>query len=301
VTAPDDSLQPLFAESAEFAQPWRLSAPAVQTAAVVFASPHSGREYPADFVAASRLGLLDLRRSEDAYVDEVFAAAPAYGAPLLSARFPRAYVDVNREAFELDPDMFEDPLPDYANTSSPRVTAGLGTIARVVGDGEAIYAGRLRFEDAKRRIEDLYEPYHAALADLIGRTQARFGGCLVIDCHSMPSGAGPTRDNGRPVDVVLGDRFGTACAPAITERAQSALAAAGLEVIRNKPYAGGFTTRHYGRPRDGVHVLQVEINRALYMDEKRVRRGDAMPTLTRRLDGLMAALTGTEPAVLAAA
>ncbi len=309
LTAPDESAQAALAEP-EFSEgnregsdspapPWRLFGPAEQTAPVIFASPHSGRDYPPEFVALSRLDVLMLRRSEDAYMDEIFAAAPDYGAPLLCARFPRAYVDANREAFELDPAMFADELPDYVNTSSPRIAAGLGTIARIVTDGEDIYGAPLRFADVQRRIEALYRPYHEALERLVESTKKRFGGCLLVDCHSMPSNAGPKK-NGRQADVVLGDCFGTASAPAITGTAQRALENMGFGVMLNKPYAGGFTTRHYGRPKDGVHVLQVEINRALYMDEKSVRRGAGLPELTRRIGGLIRALVGIDPQILKA-
>jgi|TARA_Y100000294_G_scaffold55530_1_gene52530 N-formylglutamate amidohydrolase len=310
LTAPDDSAQRAFAAAETNGDlspvpPWRLLAPREQTAPVVLASPHSGRDYPPEFIAASRLNVVGLRRSEDAFMDEIFAAAPGYGAPLLCARFPRAYVDANREAFELDPAMFADPLPDYVNTRSPRIAAGLGTIARVVTDGEDIYHGSLRFEDALGRIEALYRPYHKALQGLLQATQERFGGCLLVDCHSMPSGpSGPSGpelragDGNKPADMVLGDCFGTSAAPAVTDIAQSALEASGFTVVRNKPYAGGFTTRHYGRPREGLHVLQVEINRALYMDEKLVRRGAGLPALKRRLDPLMRALADIDPAIL---
>ncbi len=303
MTAPDDSAELLFTDNRSPFPPWQVMAPGVQTAPVVFASPHSGRDYPPEFIAASKLDMLKLRRSEDAFMDEIFAAAPDYGAPLLCARFPRAYVDVNREAFELDPGMFEDPLPDYVNTASPRIAAGLGTIARVVTDGEDIYHGPIRFEDALKRIEAHYEPYHRALAGLVEATKKRFGGCLLIDCHSMPSGVSPALEGGgrRPVDVVLGDCFGTACAPVITDIAQRALEAMDFIVTRNKPYAGGFTTRHYGRPKDGIHVLQVEINRALYMDEKRVKRGDSLPEITRRIGRLMRVLVDIDRDILKAA
>ncbi len=309
MTAPDDSAQRAFAatetdDNRSPVPPWRLLAPAEQTAPVVFASPHSGRDYPPEFIAASRLNVVSLRRSEDAFMDEIFAAAPDFGAPLLCARFPRAYVDANREAFELDPAMFTDPLPDYVNTRSPRIAAGLGTIARVVTDGEDIYHEPLRFEDALGRIEALYRPYHKALQGLLQATQERFGGCLLVDCHSMPSGqlapelgAG---DGNKPADIVLGDCFGTSSAPAVTDIAKAALEASGFTVALNKPYAGGFTTRHYGRPREGVHVLQVEINRALYMDEKLVRRGPGLPALKCRLGPLMRALANIDPAILKA-
>ena len=309
MTAPDDSAQRAFAatETDDNRSPvpsWRLLAPAEQTAPVVFASPHSGRDYPPEFIAASRLNVVSLRGSEDAFIDEIFAAAPDFGAPLLCARFPRAYVDANREAFELDPGMFTDPLPDYVNTRSPRIAAGLGTIARVVTDGEDIYHEPLRFEDALGRIEALYRPYHKALQGLLQATQERFGGCLLVDCHSMPSGqlapelgAG---DGNKPADMVLGDCFGTSSAPAVTYIAKTALEASGFTVALNKPYAGGFTTHHYGRPREGVHVLQVEINRALYMDEKLVRRGPGLPALKCRLGPLMRALANIDPAILKA-
>ena len=309
MTAPDDSAQRAFAatETDDNRSPvpsWRLLAPAEQTAPVVFASPHSGRDYPPEFIAASRLNVVSLRGSEDAFIDEIFASAPDFGAPLLCARFPRAYVDANREAFELDPAMFTDPLPDYVNTRSPRIAAGLGTIARVVTDGEDIYHEPLRFEDALGRIEALYRPYHKALQGLLQATQERFGGCLLVDCHSMPSGqlapelgAG---DGNKPADMVLGDCFGTSSAPAVTDIAKAALEASGFTVALNKPYAGGFTTRHYGRPREGVHVLQVEINRALYMDEKLVRRGPELPDLKCRLGPLMRVLANIDPAILKA-
>ena len=309
MTVPDDSAQRAFAatETDDNRSPvpsWRLLAPAEQTAPVVFASPHSGRDYPPEFIAASRLNVVSLRRSEDAFMDEIFAAAPDFGVPLLCARFPRAYVDANREAFELDPAMFTDPLPDYVNTRSPRIAAGLGTIARVVTDGEDIYHEPLRFEDALGRIEALYRPYHKALQGLLQATQERFGGCLLVDCHSMPSGqlapelgAG---DGNKPADMVLGDCFGTSSAPAVTDIAKAALEASGFTVALNKPYAGGFTTRHYGRPREGVHVLQVEINRALYMAEKLVRRGPGLPALKCRLGPLMRALANIDPAILKA-
>ena len=309
MTAPDDSVQRAFAatETDDNRSPvpsWRLLAPAEQTAPVVFASPHSGRDYPPDFIAASKLDVLRLRQSEDAFMDEVFDAAPKWGAPLLCAQFPRAYVDANREAFELDPEMFSDPLPNYVNTSSPRVSAGLGTIARVVTDSEPIYHAPLRFADAKRRIECYHQPYHRTLKGLVEKTKRRFGGCLLIDCHSMPStqeAISLKAGNGtKAFDVVLGDCFSTACAPAVTDIAQQAFEAMGFIVARNKPYAGGFTTRHYGRPREGVHVLQVEINRALYMDEKLVRRGPGLPALKCRLGPLMRALANIDPAILKA-
>jgi len=277
--------------------PHEVLAPSSQTLPLVVASPHSGRHYPPAFVADSRLDPLSLRRSEDSFVDELLAAAPALGSPLLRAHFPRAYIDVNREPFELDPRMFADTLPGYANTTSPRVAAGLGTIARVVASGADIYRDKLRFDEALWRLRRYYWPYHDALRALIADTQARFGGCILLDGHSMPSIGGPTdRDAGSPrVDFVLGDCHGTACAGAVTEAAACELARRGYHVRRNSPYAGGFVTRHYGRPAEGVHALQIEVNRALYMDEAQVRRGPGLPRVAEDLKAVVAALGRLEP------
>ncbi|MHA1599115.1 MAG: N-formylglutamate amidohydrolase [Alphaproteobacteria bacterium] len=280
--------------------PFDILRPPQWTAPLVFASPHSGRDYPAEFIAASRLDATTLRRSEDAFVDEFFAAAPAYGAPLLKARFPRAYIDANREAWELDPDMFDGPLPDFVNSASPRIKAGLGTIPRVVANGEEIYASKLPFDDARHAIEDNYMPYHAALAGLLAEATGKFGGCLLVDCHSMPSVGGPMdRDPGfRRVDFVLGDRHGDSCSPLIADLAAATLLDMDFAVTRNNPYAGGFTTIHYGDPENGIHVLQIEINRGLYMDEMRVRRGDGHRGLCDRMETLIEALTGIDPEIL---
>ena len=278
---------------------WEVLPPLCELAPVVFASPHSGRVYTRAFVKSSRLDQLKLRRSEDAFMDEIFAAAPEFGAPLLRAHFPRAYVDANREPYELDPEMFSDRLPDYATTKSPRLTAGLGTVARVVTNGEEIYHHPLRFAEARRRIEQCHAPYHKALRGLLNAAQDKFGGCLLVDCHSMPSsGNAPKRRRAMQVDVVLGDCYGSSCAPAITNLAEHTLAELGFSVIRNKPYAGGYTTRHYGRPDDGVHVLQIEISRALYMDEEHIQRTPDLNAIAHRMARLVKALTAIDPAVL---
>lgn len=273
-----------------------IDRPVRQTVPAVFASPHSGRDYPADFIAASRLDSTAIRQSEDAFIDDLFAAVPRYGAPLLRARFPRAYVDANRDPFELDPEMFEDSLPDYADTSSPRVAAGLGTVARVVASGYDIYRTKLRVADALGRIETCYKPYHAALTRLIEETRRKFGVCLLVDCHSMPSVGGPLdRDpGGQRVDMVLGDRHGAACAAQIVDLAERTLAGLGYKVLRNAPYAGGYTTRHYGRPAAGIHALQIEINRSLYMDEARICRSAGFMPLADDLAILVDALTRAE-------
>lgn len=274
-------------------QHWKILAPARQTAPVVFTSPHSGSRYPEDFVKASPLSRLALRKSEDSFVDELFMAAPEYGAPLLSALFPRAFVDVNREPFELDPAMFSDPLPDYINTQSSRVAAGLGTIAKVVSNCQEIYGEKLRFAEAAERIKTYYRPYHRALRRLTGETVRKFGYCILIDCHSMPSIGGPLDpDAGRGrADFVLGDRFGTSCAGIVTDTVDGALKALGYNVLRNKPFAGGFTTRNYGRPSDGQHAIQIEINRALYMDERRIRRHQGFSGFAEQMAGVVSSVT----------
>ncbi len=282
--------------------PFNIFRPTEWTAPVIFASPHSGRDYPEDFVAASRLDPVRLRRSEDAFVDELFAAAPAFGAPLLCARFPRVYVDPNREAFELDPEMFEDSLPDHVNTTSSRVAAGLGTIARVVTSGEEVYRNKLRFIDAEKAVEATYVPYHKALRELLEEAYARFGCCLLIDCHSMPSVGGPMdRDPGfRRVDFILGDRHGTSCAPGVTDLVEKTLKSGDYVVKRNNPYAGGFTTGHYGKPKTGRHTLQIEINRTLYMNELAISRGDGFEPLREGLNKLIETISCINPKTLAA-
>lgn len=259
---------------------------------VVFASPHSGRDYPADFVAASRLDPQALRRSEDSFVDELFASALNYGAPLLAARFPRAFCDPNREPYELDPAMFAGALPEHANTRSPRVAAGLGTIARVVASGADIYAGKLPVAEVERRVSCYYRPYHQHLRELLDATRRRFGWAVLVDCHSMPSVGGPMdRDVGLSrVDVVLGDCFGAACAAPIVAVVEYAFRARGYRVVRNTPYAGGFTTRHYGQPRTGCHALQIELNRALYMDEEAHAKTAGFDRLATDIEGVVAAL-----------
>ena len=262
----------------ETVRPRRLVAP------LVFNSPHSGRDYPERFLRMTRLDHLSIRQSEDAYVDELFARAPHLGAPLLRAHFPRAYLDVNREPWELDPTMFCEPLSDRFNTTSPRVAAGLGTLARVVAENKPIYRERLTLDDARMRIEGIYQPYHATLQKLLGEALAGFGAAVLIDCHSMPRLA-RTGDRLAP-DVVIGDRYGTTCATALVDLAEMVFSGAGLRVARNRPYAGGFCTRTYGRPQHGIHALQIEISRHLYMNEVTLEKNDgfaAMRQLTERL------------------
>ncbi len=272
----------------EVALPVLVHRPQLQTSPLVFASPHSGRDYPDAFVAAARLDLQSLRRSEDSFVDELFAAAPANGAPLVTALFPRAFCDANREAWELDPAMFLGPLPAWVNTTSARVGAGLGTIARIVASGETIYRGKLDFAEAQTRIERFWRPFHATLRETLDETQARFDRCLLIDCHSMPGLSQASRER---ADIILGDAHGTACAPRVIRRVEECLTALGFRVRRNDPYAGGYITRHYGRPREGMHALQIEICRSLYMDEKRIERSAGFSVMQDRIAQLIATLS----------
>ena len=282
---------------------YEIVAPNVPRRPLVLASPHSGRRYPARFLRQTRLGRAALRRSEDAYVDELFAAAPAHGAALIKALFPRTYVDPNREPLELDPGMFSDPLPRWANARSPRARAGLGTIARLGANGAPIYGAPLTFAEARQRLLSCYFPYHKALRRLVEETRARFGYALLLDCHSMPSQAvarpsligGLKRGGGRTADFVLGDCHGAACMPEVIARAEEVLRGLGYTVVRNRPYAGGFTTRRYGRPELGLHALQIEVNRALYMDEARLRRDQGMAPLVRDLAHLVDAVGKVAP------
>jgi N-formylglutamate amidohydrolase len=252
--------------------PFALQLPRRQTLPVVVVSAHSGDRYPASFLAAAAIDRDRLRLSEDWAVDRLAEAAPAFGAPLLAATFPRVVLDANREPFELDPAMFATELPDYVNRRSSRAQSGLGTLHRHAADGSDIYREPLDFAEALHRIDRFYLPFHAQLARLIKATMRRFGVCILLDCHSMPSAT--EAEHGCPpgaLDFVLGDLDGTSCDPSVAARAEGVLARRGWRGRRNDPYAGAFITRHYGRPEDGVHALQLEINRRLYMDERRLR------------------------------
>lgn len=287
-----------IAPSAQAPKPHEIVEPQRQTLPLVFASPHSGSAYSQEFLAASCLDPVSLRRSEDCFVHEIFGCAPELGAPLLHALFPRAFVDPNREPYELDPAVFKDRLPPYANTSSPRVAAGLGTIARVVANGANIYRRKLSLEEGLERIRSYYWPYHEALRGLVETTKERFGYCILVDCHSMPSNsrpAGPAARGARRTAFVLGDCHGTTCAPAVTRAVERVLAEKDYVVARNTPYAGGFVTRHYGKPQARVHCLQIEINRHIYMDESRIERRPALKTLADDMRDVVAALGALTP------
>ncbi|MGX1308372.1 N-formylglutamate amidohydrolase [Amorphus suaedae] len=245
--------------------------PSLQRRPFVFNSPHSGSTYPKSFLKSSRLDRVSIRRSEDTFVDELFSGVVGLGAPLMRALFPRAFLDVNREPYELDPSMFAGRLPAYVNARSIRVAGGLGTIARVVADAEEIYREPLTVEEGLARIENLYKPYHAVLRARLATTLERFPFVVLVDCHSMPSTARGLEHRPRP-DIIVGDRFGTSCSGALTEASVAILRDLGYRVVRNRPYAGGYITEHYGRPHSGIHTLQIEVNRGLYMDEQQFRR-----------------------------
>ena len=257
----------------ELPPPFEIVEPADWRAPIIFNSPHSGSAYPDEFLKASRTDLAALRRSEDSFMDELIADLSDLGFPTVSVNFPRSYVDVNREPYELDPRMFSGRLPSFANTRSMRVAGGLGTIPRVVGDGQEIYSERIAVDDALARIEQFYKPYHRALRRLINKAHRAFGTVVVVDCHSMPS-VGVSREEPRRPDIVIGDRYGTSCAPMLADTVEETMSRLGYSVGRNKPYAGGFITEHYGNPASGLHTIQLELNRAVYMDERRRARGE---------------------------
>jgi N-formylglutamate amidohydrolase len=281
-----------------FPPPFETVEPEALTSPLVFSSPHSGRFYPPEFLAASRLSPTALRSSEDMGVDELFAAAPLYGAPLLKAAYPRAWLDVNREAGELDPKLFDPPPPAHAK-GTLRVAAGLGVAPRVVSEGQPIYDGKIPLAEGLARIERVYRPYHAELDRLIARAAARFGVVFLIDCHSMPSRM-PTGDARRPyepigADIVIGDRHGASCDAGFAHRVHAFLAGLGYRVARNKPYAGGFITEHYSARARNRHVLQIEINRALYMNEKTCELLPAAERVKTDMTRLIRAVTETQP------
>lgn len=274
-----------------FATGFDLTAPPEQRVPFVFASPHSGHVYPSSFLAASRLSALGLRRSEDAFVDKLFAEAAGLGAPIIAARFPRAFLDVNRAPGELDQAMFEDALSIAVDPPGTRVNAGLGVIPRIVRDGAEIYRRKLRARDAEERLVHLHRPYHAALAKLLEETAARFGTAVLIDCHSMPSAAAIP-------DIVLGDRYGMAAGFALVRHAERTFERHGFTVARNIPYAGGYSTHIHGRPMLGRHALQIEVNRALYLEEDRIEPNNRFDDVGRRIGEVLRDLVAIEPALL---
>lgn len=248
---------------------YTLTMPEIRTTSVVFASPHSGRVYSRSFVRSSVLDEKTLRSSEDAFVDQLFGNAPEFGAPLLAANHPRAWLDVNRAADELDPALVEDVKKSAHN---PRIASGLGVVPRVVANGRAIYSGKISKAEAARRITDVWHPWHDKISKLLADSRALFGEAILIDCHSMPHEAIESISSKGPrPEIVLGDRFGAAAAPEIVDRIEAAFQTKGLTVARNAPFAGAYVTQHYGRPNRDQHVVQIEIDRALYMNEQALR------------------------------
>jgi N-formylglutamate amidohydrolase len=277
---------------------YALRMPASRSSCCVFSSPHSGSDYPVAFLGSSRLTPLQIRSSEDAFVDELFAGAPVAGAPLLAARVPRAWIDLNRAPDDLDPALIAGASRRYLNA---RIAAGLGVIPRVVGDGRAIIDGKLTLAEAERRINDYWHPYHDRLRALVAEARAAFGTAILFDCHSMPHdalGAAPLVWGRRP-EVILGDRFGAACERWLIEGAAALFAAEGFAVARNAPFAGGYITQTYGQPHQGVQALQIEIDRALYMDETRVARLPGFGNFAERIGRVVAGLAGLGPKPLA--
>jgi len=294
------SLADLAARRASLAdlarRPLELILPARQASPLILASPHSGRIYPDEFVRQSCLAEIVLRQSEDCFIDRMFAAGPSLGAPLLSALFPRVFVDPNREPTELDQDMFAERLAMPVNATSPRVLAGLGVIPRLAANEQEIYGAKLPLIEAERRLDLFYRPYHRALADLVAATKRQFGLCVLLDCHSMPS-AGAWMDGLHTrqridVDYVLGDCFGASCAERMTAVAEASLSERGAKVRRNNPYSGGYVAQSYGRPAQGVHVLQIEINRALYMNETSLEPMAGFAAVQEVLKNLIERLSG---------
>ena len=270
---------------------YELRRPLRQTTPVVFSSPHSGRDYPVHFLQSALLDRHVIRSSEDAFVDRLFEMAPQLGAPLLAAKVPRAFIDLNRAADELDPAVIEGVVRVAHN---PRVMSGLGVIPRVVAGGRAIYRGKLSLHEAEARISRYWHPYHQALKGLMEETLAGFGQAVLIDCHSMPHEAieAHARPGQPKPEVVLGDRFGAAAGRDVMEQVEAAFAGAGFRVARNAPFAGAYIAQAYGRPSRGWHVVQVEIDRALYMDEARIVPSAGFDSFRTVMAGVVAELAG---------
>ena len=267
-----------------------LILPSVRDTSVIFSSPHSGRRYTAAFLAQTQLDGLSIRSSEDAFVDMLFEAAPKLGAPLIVALAPRAFIDLNRAVDELDPAVIDSVSRGMHN---PRVSSGLGVIPRVVANGRAIYSGKIALHEAQSRIARFWHPYHTALRGLIQQSHASFGEAILIDCHSMPHEA--IEAHARPgylrPEVVLGDRFGAAAGSDVMDRVEAAFVGAGLRVVRNAPFAGAYITQAYGRPQQSQHVVQVEIDRALYLDEARVEPSRNFADFRKLMAGVVADLS----------
>jgi N-formylglutamate amidohydrolase len=262
----------LLPHSCDMAEPlFEILAPAQWNVPAVFNSPHSGAVIPTSLLQRSQLSALALRQSEDCFVDELFLGCQQHGMPMLRALASRAYLDLNREPYELDSRMFQESLPGFMNPGSPRVAAGFGTVPRLVMEGQEIYRGKLALADAMTRIDTYYRPYHRTLNALLNQAHAATGQVLLVDCHSMPASAvrGQGQAFSSKVDMVIGDRHGVSCGRDYANAIHDFFTAQGLHAVRNKPYAGGFITESYGAPQQNRHAIQIELNRELYMDERR--------------------------------
>lgn len=268
--------------------PYAISRPAGEAAVpVICASPHSGSHYPDEMLGKLCVPLIDLRRTEDAFVDRLFAKAPEAGATLITANYARSFVDLNRDARELDPAMIDGDMPGPVAAPSPRVQAGLGCFPRIGARGENIYSRKISAQDARFRLDGVHSPYHQALQREVDARQDEFGCAILLDCHSMPSQQPGRRDL---PDIVLGDRFGSSCTSQLTNLAEREFRKAGFSVVRNAPYAGGYTTRRYGRPKRHVHALQIEINRSLYMDEQTIEPKPSMQSVMCAAQDIVSAI-----------
>lgn len=276
---------------------YTLLMPSLQRSCAIFSSPHSGSDYSLDFLERTQLGPRVIRSSEDAFVDALFGSAPDHGAPLLAARVPRACVDLNRAPDDLDPALIAGASRRFLN---PRIAAGLGVIPRVVAEGRPIMEGKLPLAEAERRLSAYWHPFHARLRALIEGTRSAFGLAILFDCHSMPHdalGSAPVVWGRRP-NVILGDRFGASCNRWLIDAACDIFSAAGFVVARNAPFAGGYITQTYGQPDRGVHALQIEVDRSLYMNEATIERLPEFGAVGSLLDGVVRGLAGLGPRAL---
>lgn len=259
-------------EIQNFIKPFFISRPEILKSPILISSPHSGNFYPKNFLEITDLSVRDLRSSEDSYIDQIFESAINIGSPIIKAIYPRTYVDLNREPFELDPTMFKNKLPDHINTKSHRVLSGLGTIAKYAGNKKVIYKEKLDFDNIINRINRIYYPYHYHLRKLINQTIIQFGFCILLDCHSMPSAGLPLNHKNKKIDITLGNMNGASCSDLLLNKINNILREKEFDVSFNNPYAGGFITQNYGIPNNGVHVIQIEINREIYLDERNLQK-----------------------------
>ncbi len=264
--------------------------PEVVDSPVLFNSPHSGRLYDRCFLRQTLLSWQEIRLSEDCYVDKFLNSAPRYGSVFVEATFPRAFVDVNRSSNEMDPKIIKGL---NSTIHSPKVSAGLGVIPRVVGNGLDIYKSKISYQEAENRLRNYYFPYHKKLRELIEKAVQKFGLSIVFDFHSMPHSS--IKDCKEKVSevpqIVLGDCYGSSCDSELFEKAYEVFVAGGFRVERNSPFSGGFITKNYGSPVEKVHVIQVEIDKSLYMNEEDFRLHSGYEDLRLRLNSIVKSLS----------